>query len=191
MGDLNWNSRHLSQGWLRGVNAFFWGLGLTDEDLSTQTFTLTNDSHSKILRIPHEAISLILPDWSAKPMRVVCLFNRQQGFNYNTDVPHQYKLRRNNLKCQNITPFCPPCFCFYFFLGCLDAILQNPPRTRPKTLSTPSPNNRTYLTHLQLPLQARQNPAPLDRKAQLLKGWSGYLEACFGWAHPNGKGTAR
>jgi len=80
MGDLSWNSRHLSQGWQRGVNAFFWGLGLADEHSSAPTSTLTNDSHSKILRIPHEAISLILPDWSAKPMRVVSLFNRQQGF---------------------------------------------------------------------------------------------------------------
>ncbi|MFY7873836.1 MAG: dihydroxy-acid dehydratase, partial [Pirellula sp.] len=33
VGDLNWNSRHLTQGWQRGVNAFFWGLGLTEEDL--------------------------------------------------------------------------------------------------------------------------------------------------------------
>jgi dihydroxy-acid dehydratase len=29
---LNWNSRRLTQGWQRGVNAFFYGLGLTDED---------------------------------------------------------------------------------------------------------------------------------------------------------------
>ncbi len=33
VGDLNWNSRHLTQGWQRGVNAFFWGLGLTEDDL--------------------------------------------------------------------------------------------------------------------------------------------------------------
>jgi dihydroxy-acid dehydratase len=29
---LNWNSRSLTQGWQRGVNAFFWGLGFTEED---------------------------------------------------------------------------------------------------------------------------------------------------------------
>jgi len=31
--DLNWNSRNLTQGWQQGVNAFFYGLGLGDEDL--------------------------------------------------------------------------------------------------------------------------------------------------------------
>ena len=30
--ELNWNSRQLTQGWQRGVNAFFWGLGFTEED---------------------------------------------------------------------------------------------------------------------------------------------------------------
>jgi dihydroxy-acid dehydratase len=30
---LNWNSRHLTHGWQRGINAFYFGLGLTDEDL--------------------------------------------------------------------------------------------------------------------------------------------------------------
>jgi dihydroxy-acid dehydratase len=30
---LNWNSRHLTHGWQRGINAFYYGLGLTDEDL--------------------------------------------------------------------------------------------------------------------------------------------------------------
>ena len=30
---LNWNSRHLTRGWQRGINAFYYGLGLTDEDL--------------------------------------------------------------------------------------------------------------------------------------------------------------
>ena len=30
---LNWNSRHLTRGWQRGVTAFYYGLGLTDEDL--------------------------------------------------------------------------------------------------------------------------------------------------------------
>lgn len=29
---LNWNSRQLTRGWQRGVNAFFWGLGFTDAD---------------------------------------------------------------------------------------------------------------------------------------------------------------
>jgi dihydroxy-acid dehydratase len=29
---LNWNSRHLTQGWQRGVTAFYYGLGLGDED---------------------------------------------------------------------------------------------------------------------------------------------------------------
>jgi dihydroxy-acid dehydratase len=29
---LNWNSRRLTQGWQRGVNAFFWGLGFSEED---------------------------------------------------------------------------------------------------------------------------------------------------------------
>jgi dihydroxy-acid dehydratase len=31
---LNWNSRQLTHGWQRGINAFYYGLGLTDEDLS-------------------------------------------------------------------------------------------------------------------------------------------------------------
>jgi dihydroxy-acid dehydratase len=31
---LNWNSRNLTHGWQRGVNSFFWGLGLKEEDLS-------------------------------------------------------------------------------------------------------------------------------------------------------------
>jgi dihydroxy-acid dehydratase len=30
---LNWNSKHLTHGWQRGVNAFFWGLGFTEADL--------------------------------------------------------------------------------------------------------------------------------------------------------------
>jgi len=30
---LNWNSRHLTHGWQRGGNAFYYGLGLTDDDL--------------------------------------------------------------------------------------------------------------------------------------------------------------
>jgi dihydroxy-acid dehydratase len=30
--DLNWNSRHLTQGWQQGVNAFFWGMGFTESD---------------------------------------------------------------------------------------------------------------------------------------------------------------
>ena len=29
---LNWNSRQLTRGWQRGVNAFFWGLGFTEAD---------------------------------------------------------------------------------------------------------------------------------------------------------------
>ena len=29
---LNWNSRHLTHGWQRGVTAFYYGLGMTDED---------------------------------------------------------------------------------------------------------------------------------------------------------------
>jgi dihydroxy-acid dehydratase len=29
---LNWNSRNLTRGWQRGVTAFYYGLGLTDED---------------------------------------------------------------------------------------------------------------------------------------------------------------
>ena len=29
---LNWNSRQLTHGWQRGVNAFFWGLGWTEAD---------------------------------------------------------------------------------------------------------------------------------------------------------------
>ncbi len=29
---LNWNSRHLTSGWQRGVNAFFWGLGFEERD---------------------------------------------------------------------------------------------------------------------------------------------------------------
>lgn len=32
MTELNWNSRHLTQGWQRGVTAFYYGLGLNDED---------------------------------------------------------------------------------------------------------------------------------------------------------------
>ena len=32
MKHLNWNSRNLTQGWQRGVTAFFYGLGMTDED---------------------------------------------------------------------------------------------------------------------------------------------------------------
>ncbi len=32
MKDLNWNSRNLTRGWQRGVTAFFYGLGMTDED---------------------------------------------------------------------------------------------------------------------------------------------------------------
>lgn len=31
---LNWNSRSLTQGWQRGINAFFWGLGFKPEDFS-------------------------------------------------------------------------------------------------------------------------------------------------------------
>ena len=30
---LNWNSRHITHGWQRGGNAFYYGLGLTDDDL--------------------------------------------------------------------------------------------------------------------------------------------------------------
>jgi dihydroxy-acid dehydratase len=30
---LNWNSRQLTHGWQRGVNAFFWGLGFNEDDL--------------------------------------------------------------------------------------------------------------------------------------------------------------
>ena len=30
--NLNWNSRHLTNGWQRGVNAFFWGLGFQPAD---------------------------------------------------------------------------------------------------------------------------------------------------------------
>lgn len=30
---LNWNSRHLTAGWQRGITAFYYGLGLTDTDL--------------------------------------------------------------------------------------------------------------------------------------------------------------
>jgi dihydroxy-acid dehydratase len=29
---LNWNSRELTQGWQRGINAFYWGLGFQPED---------------------------------------------------------------------------------------------------------------------------------------------------------------
>jgi dihydroxy-acid dehydratase len=29
---LNWNSRRLTRGWQRGVNAFFWGLGFSEDD---------------------------------------------------------------------------------------------------------------------------------------------------------------
>lgn len=32
MQELNWNSRQLTHGWQRGVNAFFWGLGFTPGD---------------------------------------------------------------------------------------------------------------------------------------------------------------
>lgn len=32
MEGLNWNSRQLTHGWQRGVNAFFWGLGFKPED---------------------------------------------------------------------------------------------------------------------------------------------------------------
>ena len=32
MNNLNWNSRNLTRGWQRGVTAFFYGLGMTDED---------------------------------------------------------------------------------------------------------------------------------------------------------------
>lgn len=31
---LNWNSCHLTHGWQRGINAFYYGLGLTDDDLN-------------------------------------------------------------------------------------------------------------------------------------------------------------
>ena len=30
---LNWNSHRLTRGWQRGINAFYYGLGLTDDDL--------------------------------------------------------------------------------------------------------------------------------------------------------------
>ena len=29
---LNWNSSRLTQGWQRGINAFFWGLGFQPDD---------------------------------------------------------------------------------------------------------------------------------------------------------------
>ena len=32
MTELNWNSRQLTHGWQRGVTAFYYGLGLTDDD---------------------------------------------------------------------------------------------------------------------------------------------------------------
>jgi dihydroxy-acid dehydratase len=32
--ELNWNSKQLTQGWQRGVNAFFWGLGFKPDDFS-------------------------------------------------------------------------------------------------------------------------------------------------------------
>jgi dihydroxy-acid dehydratase len=32
MNPMNWNSRQLTHGWQRGVTAFFYGLGMTDED---------------------------------------------------------------------------------------------------------------------------------------------------------------
>lgn len=32
MQNLNWNSRALTHGWQRGINAFFWGLGFKQED---------------------------------------------------------------------------------------------------------------------------------------------------------------
>lgn len=31
---LNWNSRNLTHGWQRGVNAFFWGLGFKEDDFN-------------------------------------------------------------------------------------------------------------------------------------------------------------
>ena len=31
---LNWNSRNLTAGWQRGVTAFYYGLGLTEEDFA-------------------------------------------------------------------------------------------------------------------------------------------------------------
>ena len=32
MGELNWNSKNLTRGWQRGVTAFYYGLGMTDDD---------------------------------------------------------------------------------------------------------------------------------------------------------------
>lgn len=32
MPELNWNSRRLTRGWQRGITAFYYGLGLTDDD---------------------------------------------------------------------------------------------------------------------------------------------------------------
>lgn len=32
LNPLNWNSRELTHGWQRGINAFFWGLGFQEED---------------------------------------------------------------------------------------------------------------------------------------------------------------
>ena len=29
---MNWNSRSLTSGWQRGINAFYWGLGFSPED---------------------------------------------------------------------------------------------------------------------------------------------------------------
>ncbi len=34
ISQLNWNSRQLTQGWQKGVNAFFWGLGFTESDFA-------------------------------------------------------------------------------------------------------------------------------------------------------------
>lgn len=31
---LNWNSRSLTSGWQRGINAFYWGLGFSPEDFA-------------------------------------------------------------------------------------------------------------------------------------------------------------
>ena len=32
MAQLNWNSKNLTAGWQRGVTAFYYGLGMTDDD---------------------------------------------------------------------------------------------------------------------------------------------------------------
>ena len=34
-GELNWNSKRLTRGWQRGVTAFYYGLGLTEEDFES------------------------------------------------------------------------------------------------------------------------------------------------------------